>query len=195
PYTTLFRSSLREEPGRDRGRPRGARCRRHEVFVVPPDRAQLRPRHRLVGGTAALLLHTRHAGGVGVGCALLRRHVGAARARLPDPRGDLGPRHPAVHPDRHGAVRPRPGRRVRRPHPRAGARAAALPRPRRARKPRPLRIVAVATAVVFGYGDLGLRGLAALLEAGLEVPLVVTHRDDPNETRWYGSLFDFSRSR
>jgi methionyl-tRNA formyltransferase len=27
------------------------------------------------------------------------------------------------------------------------------------------------------------------------VPLVVTHRDDPGETRWYASLFDFSRSR
>jgi methionyl-tRNA formyltransferase len=55
--------------------------------------------------------------------------------------------------------------------------------------------VAAATAVVFGYGDVGLRGLAALLEAGLEVPLVVTHRDDPNENRWYGSLFDYSRDR
>jgi len=27
------------------------------------------------------------------------------------------------------------------------------------------------------------------------VPLVVTHRDDPNETRWYASLFDYSRGR
>jgi methionyl-tRNA formyltransferase len=26
------------------------------------------------------------------------------------------------------------------------------------------------------------------------VPLVVTHKDDPNETRWYASLFDFSQS-
>jgi methionyl-tRNA formyltransferase len=31
-----------------------------------------------------------------------------------------------------------------------------------------------------------------LLEAGLEVPLVVTHVDDPNERRWYASVFDFS---
>jgi methionyl-tRNA formyltransferase len=52
-----------------------------------------------------------------------------------------------------------------------------------------------ARAVVFGYGDIGVRGTATLLESGLEVPLVVTHRDDPNETRWYASLFDFSRSR
>ena len=55
--------------------------------------------------------------------------------------------------------------------------------------------MAIARAVVFGYGDIGVRGLATLLEAGLEVPLVVTHVDDPNETRWYASLFDFSRSR
>jgi methionyl-tRNA formyltransferase len=55
--------------------------------------------------------------------------------------------------------------------------------------------VAAAKAVVFGYGDIGVRGLAALLEAGLEVPLVVTHRDDPSETRWYAGLFDFSKSR
>jgi methionyl-tRNA formyltransferase len=55
--------------------------------------------------------------------------------------------------------------------------------------------VAAATAVVFGYGDIGVRGLAALLEAGLEVPLVVTHEDDPNEARWYASLFDYCRDR
>ncbi|HUQ25237.1 MAG TPA: formyltransferase [Burkholderiales bacterium] len=55
--------------------------------------------------------------------------------------------------------------------------------------------MAAATAVVFGYGDIGVRGLAALLEAGLAVPLVVTHRDDPNETRWYASLFDFARQK
>jgi methionyl-tRNA formyltransferase len=55
--------------------------------------------------------------------------------------------------------------------------------------------VAAATAVVFGYGDIGVRGLAVLLEAGLEVPLVVTHKDDPNETRWYSSLFDFAKKK
>jgi methionyl-tRNA formyltransferase len=52
-----------------------------------------------------------------------------------------------------------------------------------------------ARAVVFGYGDIGVRGTATLLESGLEVPLVVTHVDDPNETRWYESLLEFSRSR
>jgi methionyl-tRNA formyltransferase len=55
--------------------------------------------------------------------------------------------------------------------------------------------VAKPRAVVFGYGDIGVRGTATLLGFGLEVPLVVTHQDDPNETRWYGSLYDFARER
>ena len=55
--------------------------------------------------------------------------------------------------------------------------------------------MAAATAIVFGYGDIGIRGLAALLEAGLVVPLVVTHQDDPAETRWYASLADRARRR
>jgi len=49
-----------------------------------------------------------------------------------------------------------------------------------------------ARAVVFAYGDVGVRCLGVLLEAGVEVPLVVTHMDDPNERRWYASVFDFS---
>jgi methionyl-tRNA formyltransferase len=32
-----------------------------------------------------------------------------------------------------------------------------------------------------------------LLQAGVEVPLVVTHRDDPAEKRWYASVADFAR--
>jgi methionyl-tRNA formyltransferase len=49
-----------------------------------------------------------------------------------------------------------------------------------------------ATAVVFGYGDMGLRGTRILLEHGVAVPLVVTHEDDPHENRWYGSLAEFA---
>jgi methionyl-tRNA formyltransferase len=52
-----------------------------------------------------------------------------------------------------------------------------------------------AKALVFGYGDIGVRCLAALLDAGVEVPLVVTHRDDPAEARWYASVSDFARQR
>src|SRR5207248_11402508 len=103
----------------------------------------------------------------------------------------LGPRHPAVLPDRPGALRRRPGRRVCRAHLPAGAPAAALPGAGRAGK----GSVLGSQAVVFGYGDIGVRGLAVLLEAGLEVPLVVTHQDDPNENRWYASVLDFSRER
>lgn len=48
------------------------------------------------------------------------------------------------------------------------------------------------TAVVFGYGDMGVRGTRVLLEQGVAVELVVTHEDDPNENRWYGSLAEFA---
>ena len=50
-------------------------------------------------------------------------------------------------------------------------------------------------AVVFAYHDVGARCLRALLEAGVEVPLVVTHRDDPKETIWFASVADFSRQQ
>ncbi len=45
-----------------------------------------------------------------------------------------------------------------------------------------------ARAVVFGYHDVGVRCLKALLSAGVDVPLVVTVADDPHETRWFGSV-------
>ena len=50
-------------------------------------------------------------------------------------------------------------------------------------------------AVVFAYHDVGVRCLRALLEAGVRVPLVVTHRDDPAEGRWFGSVAALARSR
>lgn len=43
-------------------------------------------------------------------------------------------------------------------------------------------------AIVFAYGDVGVRCLRVLLDAGVRVPLVITHRDDPGETRWFGSV-------
>ena len=51
------------------------------------------------------------------------------------------------------------------------------------------------TAVVFGYGDVGIRCLATLLAQGVTVPLVVTHPDDPTEALWYGSLARFAQER
>ncbi|MCC6473028.1 MAG: formyltransferase [Burkholderiales bacterium] len=44
------------------------------------------------------------------------------------------------------------------------------------------------SAVVFAYHDVGVRCLALLLEAGVAVPLVVTHRDDPCERVWFASV-------
>jgi methionyl-tRNA formyltransferase len=44
------------------------------------------------------------------------------------------------------------------------------------------------TAVVFGYGDVGVRCLRVLLSGAVDVRLVVTHADDPAETRWYESV-------
>lgn len=44
------------------------------------------------------------------------------------------------------------------------------------------------TAVVFGYGEMGIRCLKVLLSGGVRVPLVVTHADSPNENIWFDSL-------
>ncbi len=43
-------------------------------------------------------------------------------------------------------------------------------------------------AVVFAYHDVGVRCLGALLESGVEVALVISHRDDPGENIFFGSV-------
>lgn len=43
-------------------------------------------------------------------------------------------------------------------------------------------------AVVFAYHDVGVNCLKALLGAGIQIDLVVTHQDDPNENIWFGSV-------
>lgn len=43
-------------------------------------------------------------------------------------------------------------------------------------------------AVVFAYHDVGVNCLKALLNAGIQIDLVVTHQDDPNENVWFGSV-------
>ncbi len=43
-------------------------------------------------------------------------------------------------------------------------------------------------AVVFAYHNVGVRCLKVLLAHGVDVPLVVTHADDPDETRWFDSV-------
>ena len=42
--------------------------------------------------------------------------------------------------------------------------------------------------VVFGYSDVGVACVQELLEQGANVVAVVTHRDDPTETIWFGSV-------
>lgn len=50
-----------------------------------------------------------------------------------------------------------------------------------------------ARAVVFAYHDVGVRCLKALLSGGVQVPLVVTVRDDPDENRWFASVAETAR--
>jgi methionyl-tRNA formyltransferase len=47
---------------------------------------------------------------------------------------------------------------------------------------------AVRSAVVFAYHNVGARCLRVLIEHGVEVKLVLTHEDDPNETIWFESV-------
>lgn len=48
-------------------------------------------------------------------------------------------------------------------------------------------------AVVFAYHDVGVRCLRVLLEQGVDVPLVVTHQDAPDEPRWFESVARHAR--
>jgi methionyl-tRNA formyltransferase len=50
-------------------------------------------------------------------------------------------------------------------------------------------------AVVFAYHDVGVNCLKALLNAGIEIDLVVTHQDDPNENVWFGSVAKLCEER
>ena len=50
-------------------------------------------------------------------------------------------------------------------------------------------------AVVFAYHDVGVRCLGVLLEAGIDVALVVSHRDDPGENIFFGSVANLAANR
>jgi UDP-4-amino-4-deoxy-L-arabinose formyltransferase/UDP-glucuronic acid dehydrogenase (UDP-4-keto-hexauronic acid decarboxylating) len=50
-------------------------------------------------------------------------------------------------------------------------------------------------AVLLAYHDVGCTGLEAVLKAGIDVPAVYTHRDDPAESVWFGSVADLARAR
>ena len=49
-----------------------------------------------------------------------------------------------------------------------------------------------AVAVVFAYHNVGVRCLSVLLAHGVEVALVVTHRDNPQETIWFDSVAELA---
>lgn len=44
------------------------------------------------------------------------------------------------------------------------------------------------SAVVFAYHNVGVRCLKTLVAGGVQIPLVVTHRDAPGETIWFDSV-------
>lgn len=48
-------------------------------------------------------------------------------------------------------------------------------------------------AVVFAYHEVGARCLQALLDGGVDVALVITHTDDPNERIWFTSVAEVAR--
>lgn len=50
-------------------------------------------------------------------------------------------------------------------------------------------------AVVMGYHTMGCLGFEALLRHGFEVPLVLTHRDEPREEIWWESLAEKALAR
>jgi methionyl-tRNA formyltransferase len=50
-------------------------------------------------------------------------------------------------------------------------------------------------AVVFAYSEVGVRCLRTLLDAGVDVPLVFTHRDTPGEVRWFASVAQLAADR
>lgn len=52
----------------------------------------------------------------------------------------------------------------------------------------------MASAVVFAYHNVGVRCLSVLVAQGIDVRLVVTHQDNPNETIWFGSVRKLAES-
>jgi methionyl-tRNA formyltransferase len=52
----------------------------------------------------------------------------------------------------------------------------------------------VTCAVVFAYHDVGVRCLSVLIAQGVDIPLVVTHRDNPGERIWFASVARLARA-
>ncbi len=50
-------------------------------------------------------------------------------------------------------------------------------------------------AVVFAYSEVGVRCVRELLAQGVQIPLLFTHADDPNEAQWFGSVRELAAQR
>src|SRR5580698_3054951 len=50
-------------------------------------------------------------------------------------------------------------------------------------------------AVVFAYSEVGVRCVRELLAQGIEIPLLFSHSDDPNEKQWFGSVNELARAQ
>jgi len=46
--------------------------------------------------------------------------------------------------------------------------------------------------IVLAYHDMGIEGIKALRRNGYEIAAIYTHRDDPAENRWFGSVAEFA---
>jgi methionyl-tRNA formyltransferase len=53
----------------------------------------------------------------------------------------------------------------------------------------------VTRAVVFAYSEVGVRCLRELIAQEVQIPLVLTHRDDPGESRWFGSVRELAQTQ
>ncbi len=50
-------------------------------------------------------------------------------------------------------------------------------------------------AVVFAYHNMGIAGLDALEKVGFEIPLILSHEDNPTENCWFGSVKEWGEKR
>ena len=50
-------------------------------------------------------------------------------------------------------------------------------------------------AVVLGYNNIGCVGIEALLRNGIEIAAVFTHKDDPRENIWFGSVAELAAGK
>src|SRR5437763_16923018 len=48
-------------------------------------------------------------------------------------------------------------------------------------------------SLVFAYSEIGVVGIETLLDLGVEIAGVVTHRDNPWEERWFRSVAQVAR--